>query len=371
MTTITPPTRPCVMNVFDAVEHPARRRRATRRRAHAGGVAARRRPRSAPTRRASRRAPAATRYRCFCASVPNIADVRRAQAVVRGHRQRDRRIDARQLLDADAVVDRRHRRRRRTPRGTGCPSARAPPSFGSSSIGKCCASSHSLTCGRISALGELADGAAQQLLLVGQTEVHGRNVSREPGYGKPGSSQAAPTYNSLSRFRSAEDHAQPMALSCRVCRDPAIVLCVPAPASPTSPRSSARTRRPSNRDGQGLRRRHRPADRRLRVRVREHVATTSTERRAALRTVMGNGLLQTPVPIARHAVLRHDRRRRLSRSRSTTASETNFGINIGGGVKMTLVGPAAAAGRLPGLHAAGTPLHSKPHRFYAGLNLKF
>ena len=37
-------------------------------------------------------------------------DVRGAQPVVRGDGQRDRRIDARELLDADAVVDRRHRR---------------------------------------------------------------------------------------------------------------------------------------------------------------------------------------------------------------------------------------------------------------------
>ena len=35
-------------------------------------------------------------------------DVRGAQPVVRGDRQRDRRIDARELLDADAVVDGRH-----------------------------------------------------------------------------------------------------------------------------------------------------------------------------------------------------------------------------------------------------------------------
>ena len=38
--------------------------------------------------------------------------------------------------------------------------------------GKCCASSHSLTCGTKLGLGELADAAAQQLLLVGQPDVH-------------------------------------------------------------------------------------------------------------------------------------------------------------------------------------------------------
>ena len=45
-------------------------------------------------------------------------------------------------------------------------------SFGTSSTGKCCASSHSRTCGRDLGLGELADAAPQQLLLVGQAEVH-------------------------------------------------------------------------------------------------------------------------------------------------------------------------------------------------------
>ena len=35
-------------------------------------------------------------------------EVRRREPVVRGHRQRNRRIDARQLFDADAVLDRRH-----------------------------------------------------------------------------------------------------------------------------------------------------------------------------------------------------------------------------------------------------------------------
>ena len=55
--------------------------------------------------------------------VAEQGDVRRAQAVVRRDRQRDGRIDARQLLDADAVVDRRHRRRRRTRSANWIPSS--------------------------------------------------------------------------------------------------------------------------------------------------------------------------------------------------------------------------------------------------------
>ena len=49
-----------------------------------------------------------TRYVCFCASRSEHRDVGGAQAVVRGNRQRDGRVDARQLFDADAVVDGRH-----------------------------------------------------------------------------------------------------------------------------------------------------------------------------------------------------------------------------------------------------------------------
>ena len=77
-------------------------------------------------------------------------DVRGTQPVVRRDRQRHAGIDARQLLDADAVVDGATSRRRRTAPETECRAARAPPACGSSSAGKCCASSHSRTCGRIS-----------------------------------------------------------------------------------------------------------------------------------------------------------------------------------------------------------------------------
>ena len=88
-----------------AVQHPARRRRAS--------AVVRMPAASLPEVDSVRpQAPifspraSGTRYVCFCASVPNIEDVRGAQAVVRGDRQRDAGIDARQLLDADAVVDR-------------------------------------------------------------------------------------------------------------------------------------------------------------------------------------------------------------------------------------------------------------------------
>ena len=90
----------------------------------------------------------------------------------------------------------------------------------------------------------------------------------------------------------------------------------------------------------------------------------------SLYTYMFNGLLQTPVPIAGmqfygtmgggvfHETL-------------NDFSETNLGINVGGGVKITLVGPLRLRldYRVHTLH--GSALYSNPKRFYAGVNLKF
>ena len=89
-----------------------------------------------------------------------------------------------------------------------------------------------------------------------------------------------------------------------------------------------------------------------------------------LRTYMFNGLLQTPIPIAGmqfygtmgggvyHETL-------------SERSETNFGVNVGGGVKISLAGPLRLRVDYRVFTLSGDPLHSKPQRFYAGLNLKF
>ena len=54
------------------------------------------------------------------------------------------------------------------------------------------------------------------------------------------------------------------------------------------------------------------------------------------------------------------------------ATETNVGINVGGGIKMNLAGPLRLRldYRVFTLRG-GDVRHSKPQRFYAGLNLKF
>jgi hypothetical protein len=51
--------------------------------------------------------------------------------------------------------------------------------------------------------------------------------------------------------------------------------------------------------------------------------------------------------------------------------ETSFGTNIGGGVKLGLAGPLRLRLDYRVFLLHGSPLYSKPQRFYAGLNLSF
>lgn len=90
-----------------------------------------------------------------------------------------------------------------------------------------------------------------------------------------------------------------------------------------------------------------------------------------LQTFMFNGLLQTPVPIggiqfygtAGAGVFRES---------LDGETETNVGINIGGGVKMNLAGPLRLRLDYRVFTLRGDAVrHSRPQRFYAGLNLKF
>jgi len=93
----------------------------------------------------------------------------------------------------------------------------------------------------------------------------------------------------------------------------------------------------------------------------------------ALKTYMFNGLVQTPVPIARTqfygtigAGAYHE-----TLSTQPLNDQTNFGTNIGGGGKITLVGPLRLRldYRVFTLH--GNARHSPVQRIYAGINLKF
>lgn len=93
----------------------------------------------------------------------------------------------------------------------------------------------------------------------------------------------------------------------------------------------------------------------------------------AMQTYMFNGLLQTPVPIARTQFygtlgggVYHE-----SLSIQPNEDETNFATNVGGGAKITLAGPLRVRLDYRVFSLKGAPRHSTVQRFYAGVNLKF
>ena len=90
----------------------------------------------------------------------------------------------------------------------------------------------------------------------------------------------------------------------------------------------------------------------------------------ALRTGMGNLLLQTPFPVARtqfyFTVGAGGYREQLE-----AHQETHLGINTGGGVKITVVGPLRARLDYRVFSLRGEPIHRRVQRVYAGLNLAF
>ncbi len=94
-----------------------------------------------------------------------------------------------------------------------------------------------------------------------------------------------------------------------------------------------------------------------------------------LRTYFFNGLVQTPIPIARMQFYGTAGagvyQETLDRETLDELSETNVGIALGGGVKVTLFGPVRLRFDYRVFTLQGSPLHSKPQRFYAGINLKF
>ena len=101
-----------------------------------------------------------------------------------------------------------------------------------------------------------------------------------------------------------------------------------------------------------------------------HTRDNLDELAPSLRTFMFNGLLQTPVPIAGMQFY-GTAGGGVYRETFDDVSETNVGINIGGGVKVNLAGPLRLRLDYRVFTLQGDPRHSKPQRFYAGLNLKF
>jgi hypothetical protein len=90
----------------------------------------------------------------------------------------------------------------------------------------------------------------------------------------------------------------------------------------------------------------------------------------ALWTGMGNVLLQTPIAI--HGFQPYfTTGGGVFHEELTAQSETSFGLNTGGGVKISLAGPLRARVDYRVFRLKGDPLHETVHRLYAGLNIKF
>jgi hypothetical protein len=90
----------------------------------------------------------------------------------------------------------------------------------------------------------------------------------------------------------------------------------------------------------------------------------------SLRTGMGNVLLQTPVAIfgfqpyfTTGGGVYHES--------IDARSQTGFGLNTGGGVKISLAGPVRLRLDYRIFNLGDEAFESPAHRFYAGLNLKF
>jgi len=90
----------------------------------------------------------------------------------------------------------------------------------------------------------------------------------------------------------------------------------------------------------------------------------------SLRTGMGNVLIQTPLFI--HGFQPYfTTGGGVFHESLAGQSETSFGANTGGGVKITLVGPIRARVDYRLFRLKGEPLYDTVHRVYAGLNINF
>jgi opacity protein-like surface antigen len=90
----------------------------------------------------------------------------------------------------------------------------------------------------------------------------------------------------------------------------------------------------------------------------------------ALQTYMGNVLVQTPFPIMGFQPYLTTGGGIYNESLGTH-SDTSFGTNLGGGVKLSLVGPVRLRIDYRVFNLGSGALNSPVQRVYAGVNLKF
>jgi opacity protein-like surface antigen len=93
----------------------------------------------------------------------------------------------------------------------------------------------------------------------------------------------------------------------------------------------------------------------------------------SLRTGMANVLLQTPVAIMglQPYITTGAGGYREQVGGGDIRQETNVGLNTGGGVKVSLLGPLRARFDYRVFKLRGNPLHDVVHRFYVGVNVAF
>jgi hypothetical protein len=147
------------------------------------------------------------------------------------------------------------------------------------------------------------------------------------------------------------------------------VLSIPAPASADATVFLGTNRTPSNRVVKGF-----AAGAGLLIAGFEFEYANSSEDPLSvaprLRTYMVNGLAQTPFPIGRlqfYATAGGG----IYRETLNLVAETNVGVNVGGGVKISLAGPLRLRLDYRVFSLKGAAIYPRPQRFYAGLNLKF
>ena len=86
-----------------------------------------------------------------------------------------------------------------------------------------------------------------------------------------------------------------------------------------------------------------------------------------LHTGMINGLIQTPTKTQLYLTAGAG----FYRERLGTESETHMGTNIGGGIKVALLGPLRVRVDYRVFSLRGSPQQKTPQRLYAGANLSF
>jgi hypothetical protein len=98
-----------------------------------------------------------------------------------------------------------------------------------------------------------------------------------------------------------------------------------------------------------------------------HTTEDPLSKAPGLRTGMVNALVQTPTSAQVYVTAGGG----FFSETLGTASENSFGTNIGGGIKLGLVGPLRLRVDYRIFHLHGAPLYSTPQRFYAGANVSF